>query len=325
MPRTPVVARLALASVVALALGGCDSRKVQEQFGGGTDPLAAQRAPAETGTVVVAEPLPAGPFAGAADLDQDEVEVVRIGPEGPLISVGTTGLAAQGFSEVIVHGVPSALEYPAQDMVYATMEAILAATPVAADSTIEVEVIRFEDDGDGNPDNDDVDVVKKLPPIRLHLSRSDGKLAIVFPGPKATESERLAAALANWDSEASEASTFEEDAAIKAKISQAHTELRALAKRWSRGAPAGERLSVDAPFDAGETYLYLDVEVTRIEGETITGIVTSKPSKPVSGGVKLGSRVTTQLGDTLDYEWTDAKGETRDGGVNDLIDSRDPG
>jgi hypothetical protein len=272
-----------------------------------------KRAADVEGAITVEAPLPEGPIARTVtDVEflEERVDTIgfrRDGTTGATLAVATTGLAQLGVPEVVIRDVPSTMEWDAQNLLHAIGSAMVFGRPIGAGSTLPVEL----SDESGAPRT-----------VTVSLSRDGERIAVVFPGPRARVSERIAEVLGAKASTPGSA-TFEMTDEIRGAMAKAHDEVRALASRWKDHPPANETLTVEAPFeDSQEGSEYLDVEVETIRGDELTGVLTMSPSLDIRGDYKLGSRVVVKLPNVLDYEWIDAQGREHGGEVGALIDKQ---
>jgi hypothetical protein len=239
----------------------------------------------------------------------EDIGIDYDGEPGAVESLRTEGLAAFGVPEVVIHDVPAVLDDAARTLLFATADTILAGT--AVDEMGSLAVSSKAEDG--------VPAVSTT----VQLASEGDRIAIVFPGSKAKVTDRVSVFLQQWQpAEAGGSQTFEESSQVLFLESKARREIRALAASWPGGkVPRHEVMTVEAPFPTQDgTLLYLAMDVERIQGETITGVLASSPSQNLRDGLGVGSRVETMVDKVLDYSWMNAEGKEQGGEVDALLD-----
>lgn len=242
----------------------------------------------------------------------DDIGIDYDGEPGPVESLRTEGLAAFGVPEVVIHDVPAVLDDAARTLLFATADTILAGKSVDVMSQLEVSSTA----GDGEPARSGM----------VQLASDGDRIAIVFPGSKAKVTDRVAVFLQGWEpAEAGGSQSFDEGPEVLRAETKARTQIRELALKWKDGkVPRREVMSVEAPFPTLDgTLLYLAVDVEKIEGETITGVLAATPSQNLRDGLGVGSRVETFISKVLDYSWMNAEGKEQGGEVDALLDKQE--
>jgi uncharacterized protein YegJ (DUF2314 family) len=108
-----------------------------------------------------------------------------------------------------------------------------------------------------------------------------------------------------------------DDATLNAARDRARVALAKLAPHFGNGVPDLERLLVKGPFTTNSGQIeWMWVEVSRWDGDTLSGVLVNEPFQPSS--VTAGDHVSVKLGDTFDYTWQKRDG-TVEGGETDAI------
>lgn len=240
---------------------------------------------------------------------EDDITVEYDGEPAAVESLTTAGLAAFGVPELVIHDVPAALDGDARSLLYATADAILAGKQVDANGHFAVTDLAIAGEA--------------APHATLSLASEGTRIAIVFPGSKATVTDRVAALLQSWaPAEVGGAQDFDESPEVMKLEVAAREEIRAIAAKWTSGTvPRAETMTVEAPFRTLDNHLlYLEVDVEKIDGVTITGVLASTPSQRLRDTLTVGSRIETPIDNVLDYQWLGADGAERGGAVDALLD-----
>jgi hypothetical protein len=324
-----------VAGLIVIAAIGCKSKG---KSGDGTaNPIEGSGAHRATGgaAIVVEKPLPPGPLVPGGDdpwaggpRGNGMIDVAPLNTGGVLVSLTTTGLANRGIPELVLRDIPATAQHLGQEFLLSAGQAVADGAVVEKDSTIAVkppegEAVRVylsrEVPAASPPPPPQVDAD---PTVTVEPPTPDlGTIAIVFPGDGAGIHERQLDVLRRWDtSGADDVTRFSWTPEIEAAIADARKSIRTLAPRWATTAPAGETLSIDAPFEAGGDWVYLQVDVIAINGDRITGVVAAPPPANVSGGIKQGSRVNVSIDQIFDYYWTKPDGTVEGGKVGELLD-----
>jgi hypothetical protein len=333
-----------VAAAAALAAGGAGAGCKSKGSDNGQTAAVVEGSGAHRATggaaIVVAKPLPPGPLVSSdpwarGPQGSGPIDVAPLTSSGVLVSLTTTGLASRGVPELVLRDIPATAAHLGQEFLLSAATAVTGGVAVGNDSTIEVPPpegapVRVhlskeppaqapppDPTGSGSGSTDDRTGDPDEPPV-VDL----GTIAIVFPGDGAGVHERQLEVLRLWDTAGpDEVTRFSWTPAIEAAIADARKAVRTLAPRWANTAPAGETLSIDAPFEAvGNEWVYLQVDVIAIAGDKITGVVAAPPPSNVSGGIKQGSRVTVAVDQVFDYYWTKPDGSVEGGKVGELLD-----
>jgi uncharacterized protein YegJ (DUF2314 family) len=125
-------------------------------------------------------------------------------------------------------------------------------------------------------------------------------LEIVFPGSVTELSTRHNAVLSQLFGAEDAASAVKHDAALLEASKRARERAMTLKPRFAKGRPELERLLVKAPFRTrNNNNEWMWVEVTRWEGDTITGLLENDPIEVED--LKAGARVQVKEGVIFDY------------------------
>jgi uncharacterized protein YegJ (DUF2314 family) len=150
-------------------------------------------------------------------------------------------------------------------------------------------------------------------------------LALSFPAfAGASAAERQAGAIAAFAGRKEDevAAIRPDDPELVAAQQRVQARLPTLAATFRAGLPAGERLSVKAPFatdDDSEEWLWLDVSTWR--DDSLDGTLISVPERVAS--LKLGAKVRVSQGQVGDYVWSGAGGKRKEGGeLDDILAKR---
>ena len=140
--------------------------------------------------------------------------------------------------------------------------------------------------------------------------------------PGATDGEQLAATLAAVGGSTDHiVGAKASDAELNAARDRARQKLPGLQADVARGLPAGESVSVKAPFkapDGGVEYMW--VEVTRWDGAKITGVLQNDPD--LVPGLKAGATVTADEGEVFDYLRRKSDGSTEGNETGRILQRR---
>jgi uncharacterized protein YegJ (DUF2314 family) len=125
-------------------------------------------------------------------------------------------------------------------------------------------------------------------------------LEVAFPGNAKALQEQQAAAILQLFGGHDSMVMVKHDQALLAASTRARQKALLIGKRYSKGPPFGEQLTVKAPFstsDGGTEWMW--VEVVRWNGDDIDGILKNDPFDVPS--LKLGARVEVRASKIFDY------------------------
>lgn len=146
-------------------------------------------------------------------------------------------------------------------------------------------------------------------------------LEVVFPGPAGELQERQNEAVTALFGAEDDVVGVRDDAEILAASERAKHAVRKFKRRFARGAPELEQLTVKGPFqtaDHGVEWMW--VEVLRWEGKTIHGVLQNDPYDVPS--LKAGARVDVNEDSIFDYIYRGPDGGVEGNETGDLIRAR---
>jgi uncharacterized protein YegJ (DUF2314 family) len=233
--------------------------------------------------------------------------VIHAYKEGELLRLVTLGMRKFGLPDVSVNQVSG---HDAQSMASLTnlvCQAMLEGAAVTPTGTMSVSLSAVrnarerEKLGSNLQDKAEGKTTVHLVIAEPHEGDAQNRLLeIVFPGSVAELQARQNAVLSQLFGAHDAASAVKHDAALLEASKRAREHAMTFKPRYAKGRPELERLLVKAPFrtrSGGNEWMW--VEVTRWEGDTISGLLENDPIEV--DDLKAGARVQVKEGVIFDY------------------------
>jgi len=201
---------------------------------------------------------------------------------GGLIRIVTLGMRKFALPDVAMNDVPANVSQSASSLVQVVCQSLLENPTLAEDARKTTTVsLAMAKPQPGDADN--------------------GLIDIVFPGPAIGLQERQSALLSElFGSTDRLLAAKSDDTELTAASLRAKAEVMKLKPRFKTGAPELEHLMVKAPFDTDDgNREYMWIEVTRWEGDTVSGVLESDPFGIKA--LKSGARVSVKESLIFDY------------------------
>ena len=230
--------------------------------------------------------------------------------DGDLLRAVTLGMTKFGLADLVVSRFPRSATGAVGSLINATMQTMVEGQRLAPDGTYLLDLEAIKDPALRDAVLRDLRSGAKK---RVVLTFAEAKpeegdpehlLEVVFP-----TTEALIATLTDLVGADDHAAPAGHTAAVQAASARAKAALPALAARFRRGLPPGDKLLVKLPFATpagGNEWMW--VEVTRWDGDTVQGVLVNAPT--AIPNLKTGAPVQRPQSDVFDTQLRHADGKT---------------